>query len=185
MRPAFFLDRDGVLNDAPVVGGTALSPRALADLHVLPGVVDAVADLRRAGFLAVVVTNQPDIARGRVSAEAVDAMHDQLRDELHVDAVYVCPHDGAEGCGCRKPADGMLRDAAADLSIDLAASWMVGDRWVDIAAGRAAGVRTILVQRDYSWGATSAGSPPADLEPDVRARDLAEAVRVAVGNGAG
>ena len=173
-----FLDRDGVLNEAPVVDGQALSPTAVADLRLLPGVEEAVERLRAAGFALVAVTNQPDIAAGRVTAEVVDAMHAALLATLGLDAVYLCPHDTAAGCGCRKPRAGMLRDAAAAHHLDLHRSWMVGDRWVDVAAGREAGVRTILVERPYSWAPTSSGSPPTGLEPDATVADLGEAAAV-------
>lgn len=180
-RPAVFLDRDGVLNEAPVVDGRALSPTAAADLQVLPGVPKAVDRLRRAGFALVAVTNQPDIASGRVPADVVDAMHASLVASLRLDAVYLCPHDTAAGCECRKPKAGMLHEAAAAHALDLAGSWMVGDRWVDVAAGRKAGVRTILVERPYSWAPTNSGAPPDGLRPDAIATDLARAVDVILG----
>lgn len=178
LRPAVFLDRDGVLNEALVIDEQALSPTTEADLRVLPGVPEAVDRLRAAGFVLVAVTNQPDIAGGRVTVDVVDAMHASLTTALGLDAVYVCPHDSAAGCGCRKPKAGMLHDAVAAHDIELAASWLVGDRWVDLAAGRAAGVRTILVERSYSWLPTSSGAPPDGLRPDAVAADLGEAVDV-------
>ena len=177
-RPAVFLDRDGVLNEAPVSEGRALSPTAVADLRLLPGVEEAVARLRRAGLFLVAVTNQPDIATGRVTAEVVEAMHASLLATLRLDAVYLCPHDSAAGCECRKPRAGMVREAAAAHDLDLRRSWLVGDRWVDIAAGREAGVRTILVERPYSWAATSSGSPPPELAPDFAVGDLGGAVDI-------
>lgn len=178
LRPAVFLDRDGVINEAPVVGGQARSPRTAADLRLLPGVPDALRRLRARGFVLVVVTNQPDIAHGRVAAETVHAMHASLLDALPLDSVYLCPHDHAAGCECRKPRSGMLRTAAEAHDIDLRRSWMVGDRWVDIAAGAAAGTRTILVEADYNWLPTSSGPPPADLRPDATAADLPGAVEL-------
>lgn len=180
-RPAIFLDRDGVVNEAVVLDGRALSPSSIGALVILPGVHHAIRRLRRAGFQVVVVTNQPDVARGTLDPIAVDTMHERLRTDLALDAVYVCTHDNADGCDCRKPQPGMLLRAAAEHGLDLASSWMVGDRWVDIAAGRAAGVRTVLVRRDYSWTATSSGAPTADLEADVEVADLPAATTVILG----
>jgi D-glycero-D-manno-heptose 1,7-bisphosphate phosphatase len=145
------------------------------ELVVSVGAADATSALREAGFALVVVTNQPDIARGEVTADRVAAVNERLRRSVAVDAVYVCPHDGTDGCDCRKPQPGMLVQAAVDLDLDLERSWLVGDRWVDIAAGRAAGVRTVLVERAGSYDPTSAGGPPPDLVPDVVVADIASA----------
>jgi D-glycero-D-manno-heptose 1,7-bisphosphate phosphatase len=182
---AVFLDRDGVLNRAvPTPIGGERPPWNTQELEVLPGVVSACAALRERGLLLVIVTNQPDIASGRVAAAAVDAIDETLVELLEIDAVYVCPHSSGAGCACRKPRPGMLLDAASDHSIDLAASWLVGDRWVDIAAGRAAGVRTALISRAMSWNPTSAGAPPPDLLADLCVASLSEAVQGIVAGGA-
>jgi D-glycero-D-manno-heptose 1,7-bisphosphate phosphatase len=176
LRRAVFLDRDGVVTatiDRRGVPSVALAPD---ELVILPGVAAALGRLRAAGYVSVVVTNQPDVARGGLRADDLAAMHRTLAVELPIDHIEVCPHDGVEGCSCRKPKPGMLLTAGADLQLDLAHSWLVGDRWVDIAAGRGAGVRTLLVVEPYSWDATSSGSPPADLEPDGRVEGLAQAV---------
>jgi D-glycero-D-manno-heptose 1,7-bisphosphate phosphatase len=175
-RPAVFLDRDGVLNEAVVVEGRALSPTTAAELHLVPGAAGAVARLHDAGYVVVAVTNQPDVAKGLLTVETLDAMHAAMTRDLGLDRVYVCPHETADGCSCRKPEPGMLLTAAADLDLDLPSSWLVGDRWVDVAAGHAAGVRTVLVERPYSWQPTSSGSPPADLRPDVVVQSVVEAV---------
>jgi len=178
MTWAVFLDRDGVLTEAPMVDGRAGSPSNADDLVLMPGAAAAVAELREQGPAIFVVTNQPDIARGNLTQAALDVMHDHLRAHLAVDEVRTCPHDGADACACRKPRPGMLVELARAHGIDLAESWIVGDRWVDIGAGRAAGVQTILVDRPYSWSGTSAGAPPPDLSPDYRVGDVAEAARL-------
>lgn len=147
---AVFLDRDGVINAAVVRDGKPYPPARVEDLEILPGVAQALADLRRAGYKLVVVTNQPDVARGAQTREAVDAIHAKLRAELPVDAVYCCFHDDADHCACRKPAPGLLLDAARDLDIDARASFMVGDRWRDTAAGVAAGCRTVFINHHYA-----------------------------------
>ena len=144
---AVFLDRDGVLNRCAVHGGKPYAPRRLADFRLLPGVAQAVRALKRAGFLVVVVTNQPDIGNGRVEAAVVEAMHRKLKARVPVDDIRVCPHRQDADCACRKPRPGMLLAAAADLRIDLKNSYMVGDRRGDIVAGKAAGCYTFLINR--------------------------------------
>jgi D-glycero-D-manno-heptose 1,7-bisphosphate phosphatase len=170
-----FLDRDGVLVEAVSRGAVAGSARSTSELHIVPGAVEVIEALHRVGALCLVVTNQPDVARGELALEDLDAMHAALRAELGFDDVSTCPHDGRDDCGCRKPRAGMLLELARRHDVELTQSWMVGDRWVDIAAGAAIGVRTVLIDRPYSWSATSAGAPPADLAPDHRVDDLSSA----------
>jgi D-glycero-D-manno-heptose 1,7-bisphosphate phosphatase len=147
---AVFLDRDGVLNAAVVRDGRPYPPARVEELEILPGVRGALDELARAGRVLLVVTNQPDVARGVQTRAAVDAIHARLRAQLPIDAIYCCDHDDRDRCACRKPAPGLLLDAARDWGIDLAASVMVGDRWRDIAAGAAAGCRTVFVDHKYS-----------------------------------
>ena len=179
-RWAVFLDRDGVLVDAVARDAVAGSARSLTELRVLDGAAAAIALLHGAGASCLVVTNQPDVRRGSLAIEDLDQMHALLQAQLAFDDVAVCPHDGRDGCMCRKPLPGMLIELAGRHHVDLGASWLVGDRWVDIAAGRAAGVRTVLVEQAYSWEATSAGGPPTDLEPDLRASDVMAAAQAIV-----
>jgi D-glycero-D-manno-heptose 1,7-bisphosphate phosphatase len=150
VRPAVFLDRDGVINAAVVRAGKPYPPARVEDVEILPGVEAALGELRRAGYVLVVVTNQPDVARGAQRRETVDAIHARLRAALPLDAVYCCFHDDADACACRKPAPGLVLDAARDLALDLAASFLVGDRWRDIEAGAAAGCRTVFIDRGYA-----------------------------------
>lgn len=163
---AVFLDRDGVLNVATVVDGRPFAPRDLHDFQIVPGAPDALARLRAAGFRLIVVTNQPDVARGSMTREALDAMHDVLRARLPIDDIRVCPHDRGDGCACRKPRPGMLFDAARDHGIELTASFLIGDRWRDVDAGRRAGCRTVLI--DY-------GYDEPDMMPDHRTSSIAGA----------
>jgi D-glycero-D-manno-heptose 1,7-bisphosphate phosphatase len=164
---AVFLDRDGVLNHAFVRNGTPHPPDSVEDLEILPGVPEACRKLRRAGFRLVVVTNQPDVARGMQSREVVDAIHLELRRQVPVDEIRVCCHGDSDRCACRKPGPGMLMAAAEASDIDLAASFMVGDRWRDIEAGERAGCRTVWIDRQYA--------EQVPESPDHRAASLEEA----------
>jgi D-glycero-D-manno-heptose 1,7-bisphosphate phosphatase len=166
---AVFLDRDGVINRALIRDGQPYPPTSLAEFEILPGVAEACAHLKAAGYLLVVATNQPDVGRGTLPREVVEAIHHQMCRTLPIDRVEVCYHAGrgASDCACRKPKPGMLHDAARALGIDLRASWMVGDRWRDIDCGHAAGCRTIWIDHGY---AEELRQPP-----DFRAHALHEA----------
>jgi D-glycero-D-manno-heptose 1,7-bisphosphate phosphatase len=148
-RPAVFLDRDGVLNRAIVRDGKPFSPMQLSEFRLLPGVVETCDRLTAAGLPIVVVTNQPEVARGRLSMDVLDDMHAELWRRLCVTEVIVCPHDSADLCSCRKPLPGMILDAAQRHNIDLSRSVMVGDRTSDIKAGQAAGCMTIRIGNGY------------------------------------
>ncbi len=148
-RPAVFLDRDGVLNEAIVRHGKPYPPRDLSELVLRHGARAALEELKREGFLLIVVTNQPDVARGRANRADVDKINAQLAAILPLDAIEVCEHDDKEQCDCRKPKPGMILRARKKLGVDLARSFMVGDRWRDIEAGRRAGCRTILIGDGY------------------------------------
>ncbi len=149
-RRAVFLDRDGVINCAIVRAGKPYPPLSAEELKVPPDVPGALLRLKAAGYQLIVVTNQPDIARGTQSREVVDAMHTSLASQLPIDDVRVCPHDDRDQCGCRKPLPGLLLDAAREHGIALAFSFMVGDRWRDVEAGRRAGCRTVFIDRGYA-----------------------------------
>jgi D-glycero-D-manno-heptose 1,7-bisphosphate phosphatase len=147
--PAIFLDRDGVLNEVDVRDGTPHPPSGVEQLRLLPGVVEACNRLQELGFALVVVTNQPDIARGKQTRDEVDRMHDALRARLPLDEIVVCAHDDIDDCPCRKPRPGMILDAATRLGLDLENSVCIGDRWRDVEAGKRAGVMAIFVDRGY------------------------------------
>ena len=166
-----------MLTEPVIADGRERPPWTTDELRFLPGVSTAVAELREAGFLLVAVTNQPDIGRGTAQASVVATINDLVSTTLDLDALFMCPHDGIAGCDCRKPLPGMLLDAARALDIDLPGSWLIGDRWVNIAAGRAAGVRTVLLERPGSWHATSAVVAATDLRGDAIVSDLPSGVR--------
>lgn len=165
---AVFIDRDGVINENTMRDGRPVAPTRLQDFRFLPGVGPALQRLKVAGFKLVVVTNQPDIATGRTPRHIVEAMNEQIRQRLPVDDIRVCAHVDGDNCDCRKPKPGMLHAAAAEHGIDLGASYMIGDRAVDIGAGRAAGCMTILVDCGQSRALAAA-------ESDMVAASLPEA----------
>jgi D-glycero-D-manno-heptose 1,7-bisphosphate phosphatase len=167
-RLAVFLDRDGVLNALVPRDGRMVSPRSVDDFVLFDDVPGAVRRLRERGVLVFVTTNQPDIARGQLSPDALTEMTAVLRDAIAPDEVLVCTHDDGDGCECRKPAPGMMIDLATRWGVDLASSFVVGDSWRDIEAGRRAGCRTVLVDR----GDAAAGGAIADLT----VRTLSDAV---------
>jgi D-glycero-D-manno-heptose 1,7-bisphosphate phosphatase len=146
-RKAILLDRDGVINVKLPPDQYVCCP---AQFEFIPGAIEALGLLRDLGFLLVVVTNQRGIALGCHNKNDLHKVHEYMGRELLkngviLDAIYYCPHDSIENCECRKPAPGMIIEACADLNIDLANSYMVGDSPSDIAAGRKAGASTVRI----------------------------------------
>jgi len=166
---AVFLDRDGVLNRAIVLQGRPYPPATLEEFEILPGAAEAARKLRDAGFLLVGATNQPDVARGTQRREVVEAMNDRLLAEMPLAEILVCYEDG-DDCPRRKPNPGLLLEAAETYAIDLSASYMVGDRWRDVEAGRRAGCRTIFIDRGYA--------EELKEQPDFRVKNLLEAAEI-------
>jgi len=147
---AVFLDRDGVLVVPEFRDGRSYAPRTLQAYGFYPEAKGALEALKAAGYLLIVVSNQPDVGAGLISREIMRAMTNRLFHELPVDAVKICFHTRADECGCRKPLPGMLFAAANEYGIDLAASYMIGDRSSDVAAGRAAGCKTVFIDLGYT-----------------------------------
>ena len=173
MKRAVFLDRDGVINRAVVRDGKPYPPADLAALEILPGVSHAMHLLHEAGWLLIVVTNQPDVARGTTSRANVEAMNAHLQMCLPIDEFRICYHDSGDGCNCRKPLPGALLAAADTHGIDLESSYMVGDRWRDTEAGERAGCKTIFLDYGYE-----------EKQPEKfnhRVRSLAEAADIILG----
>jgi len=148
-RRAVFLDRDGVINRARVWKGKPYPPANVGEVEILPGVEPALTLLKKAGFVLLVVSNQPDVARGTTSMEAVEAINAYLAERLPLDRFYMCYHDSGAGCDCRKPRPGMLLAGSRDFGIDLINSYMVGDRWRDVEAGITVGCKTIFIDYGY------------------------------------
>ena len=170
MKRAVFLDRDGVVNSAFIVSEVPTPPRSLVDVEILPGVKESIKSLYQNNFEIVIVTNQPDVARGLVTRESVLEINEFLKHNLGVVHFYTCFHDDSDECDCRKPKPGSIIKAAEDLSIDLSLSFMVGDRWRDIAAGQSAGCECFYI--DYKYREKS---PPL---PFTRVSSLIEATRM-------
>jgi D-glycero-D-manno-heptose 1,7-bisphosphate phosphatase len=170
MNKAAFLDRDGVINRKPPEGQYVTR---WEEMELLPGVVEAIASLVKAGFLVIVVSNQRCVAKGLLTLAELDSIHQRMRNKLAADraliaAVYFCPHDLKLSCSCRKPAPGMLFNAAHDHEVNLAESWMIGDSDTDIEAGKSAGCRTARIVK---LGEMPGGGA------DVFAQSLIDAVR--------
>jgi len=172
MRQAIFLDRDGVINRSFVRNGRPYAPTKLKDFEVLPNVAEALEELRRLGFLNIVVTNQPDLKSGIQSADSLEQMHRLLLDTLAIDAIEVCPHNDEDNCSCRKPRPGLILRAANRFDIDISESFMIGDRWRDVLAGQAAGCRCLFI--DYGY------SEKQPTQPFCRVESLPDAVSIIV-----
>ena len=169
---AVFLDRDGVLNGAPSRGGLPLSPSTLEEFEILPESAEAVLALKEAGFKTLVVTNQPVGARGLRTWELVEDMRRVLKQNIAMDQIRMCFHTDEDRCDCRKPKPGMLVEAAREWRVALSQSFMVGDRWRDVDAGKAAGCSTILIDRGYD--------EPLRKRPDYVVSSLTEALKIIV-----
>jgi D-glycero-D-manno-heptose 1,7-bisphosphate phosphatase len=170
---AAFLDRDGVINESFLKNGIPSSPSSITELRIISGVEESIKNLKQHGYLPVVITNQPDVSRGKLSPVSLDGIHTFLAKKLGIDHFYICPHDDMDNCECRKPKPGMLQDAASELKIDLAKSFLVGDRWKDIEAGHLAGVRSYFI--DYSYPESR------PKYPHTRVFSLFEAVELELG----
>lgn len=149
LNRAIFLDRDGVLNKAFIRHGKPNPPRSPDELEILPGVRDGLKSLRVLGYFLIVVTNQPDVARGTQTRAMVEALNSTLAAALPLDEFRVCYHNDYSHCNCRKPAPGLLLDAAREHAIDLAKSYIIGDRWRDIEAGQRAGCTSVFLDYNY------------------------------------
>lgn len=162
-----FLDRDGVINRAIVRDGKPHPPQSLREVEIVPGAALALQQLHEQGFLLIVVTNQPDVARGTQERATVEAINAHLASELPIDEFLVCYHDDAEACQCRKPKPGGILDAAARHDIDLGSSYLIGDRWRDVEAGQRAGCSSYFI--DYGYAERQ------PVPPFARVHSLAEA----------
>lgn len=150
LNKAVFLDRDGVLNEPIIIAGKPFPPTSLAEMVIDEFAVAATNLFSEKGFMNIVVSNQPDVARRLISRDVVEELNDYLFSNLTLDHIEVCYHDDNDNCSCRKPKAGMLLSTSRKFNIDLSQSFMIGDRWRDIDAGKAAGCKTIFIDRHYS-----------------------------------
>lgn len=171
---AVFLDRDGVINQAVVKDGKPYPPRGLSELKILPGVTKAINRLHEEGWLLIVVTNQPDVARGTTKRETVEEINEFLLNQFPFECILTCYHDSNDECECRKPRPGFLLQSQQRYGIDLRSSYMVGDRWRDIEAGISADCKTIFI--DYGYNERQ----PTNYT--YRVNDLLEASNIIVNN---
>lgn len=167
-RRAVFLDRDGVINEVVYRDCKPGSPRHLTEFRFHNGIKEPLKELRAAGYRLFIVTNQPDIARGLLSRETLAACHQMIIEELPIEAVRLCPHDDRDDCECRKPRPGMLLQLAAETGVDLASSYFIGDTGQDADAARAAGCKSVLLDRPYNRANTA----------DYRVLNMEEAAKV-------
>lgn len=166
MNRAVFLDRDGVLNHPVLRGGKPYPPASVTAARVYDDAAEALAALKSLHFKLIGVSNQPDVARGTQTPEAVHKINEMITLSLSLDAFFVCFHDDADKCDCRKPLPGLLLRAARQYKVDLNMSYMIGDRWRDIEAGTAAGCTTILIDRNYHEKAPA--EPPDYIVHSIR-----------------
>ena len=149
--------------------GKPYPPVSVRETVIAPDAAASLSQLKKHGFLLIVITNQPDVRRGTVSREQIDEIHAYLRQALPLDDIFACLHDDSDRCSCRKPLPGLVLEAAAKYEIDVQASYLVGDRWRDIDAGAAAGCRTVFIDRSYD-------EKSPESAPDTRVSSLSEAV---------
>lgn len=173
MKRAVFLDRDGVLNKVKLINGRPHPPSEVREVEILEGVKEAIALLKTENFILVVITNQPDVARGQTTQLRVDKINSFIGNSLGIENFYTCSHDDHDDCDCRKPAPGLIFRAASELDLDISKSYFVGDRWRDIAASQAAGCRAFFI--DYSY------TEQQPQMPFTRVSSLFEAVQFIAG----
>ena len=177
MKRAVFLDRDGVLNRSILIEGVPKPPASIEKVEILAGVIEAIQILKNHDFLPVVITNQPDVARGAISQSQVEAINNYIGEVTCIENFYSCFHDELDFCGCRKPAPGLIYRASHELGLCVDKSYLVGDRWRDISAGQSAGCQSFFI--DYSY------SEPKPNIPYTKVSSLLEAVNLMVGENYG
>jgi D-glycero-D-manno-heptose 1,7-bisphosphate phosphatase len=177
LQKAAFLDRDGVINAALLENGKPRPPRRRSELQFLPGAIASIEKLMKNDYEVVVVTNQPDLARGALSHADLSAINDEISINTGISNFYICEHDEFHNCSCRKPKPGLIVQAAKDLELDLSKSFMVGDRWKDVSAAQSINLKCYFI--DYSY------EEPRPNIPFVPVSSLFEAVSMEIGDSSG
>jgi D-glycero-D-manno-heptose 1,7-bisphosphate phosphatase len=165
---AVFLDRDGVINQVIIRDGEVFSPRSREEFLFIEESVQAIKYLKKAGFIVIVVTNQPDIARKRLSSDDLQWMTGKIMEVTEVDDIVICYHDDSDACPCRKPKAGMLLESSKKWKVDLSRSFMIGDTWKDVKVGQNAGCIPILLDAPYN----------KDVVCNLRVSSLTEALQI-------
>jgi D-glycero-D-manno-heptose 1,7-bisphosphate phosphatase len=164
---AVFLDRDGVLNRAKIILNKPYPPSTMEEMEILPGVHESIQLLKHAGFKLIVITNQPDVARGAADIELVNTMNNYILSELGVDEIKCCFHDDFQDCLCRKPKPGMVFEAEKRWNIDLSISYLIGDRWRDIETAKNCNLTSILIDNHYDEKKVNADFECSNFEEAV------------------
>jgi D-glycero-D-manno-heptose 1,7-bisphosphate phosphatase len=149
MKTAIFFERDGILNVPQLAGTAQVAPLTLEQFKINKQVLPAMEHLKSAGFVLIATTNQPGLSNGGLSRRDLDRMHDLLKRTLPLDDIFVCPHDPADGCPCRKPEPGMFTEAAFKWHLDLERSFVISDKWQDARAARAVGLTSMMLQSPW------------------------------------
>jgi len=149
VHKAIFLDRDGVLNKAPIINGIPQSPKEIDDVKIISKTYSALKKLKLMGFCLVIITNQPDFRRGTTSKTKLQTLNNHIGKLTKIQNIYTCFHDDLDNCLCRKPKPGLILMAANDLNIKLSESYLIGDRWKDIEAAQNAGVQGFFIDYKY------------------------------------
>lgn len=165
-QKAVFFDRDGVLNYLVKRDNSFYSPQNFEDFQLVDNASEVVNRIHKMGFLAIVISNQPDISRGKLEQSDLNKMTDLLFEKLNIDDAFYCIHDDDNDPGCRKPAPGLFFTAQKKYNIDFNKSFMIGDTWKDVEAAKNAGIPMILIGKDYNQ----------DLKEVSRAKDLLQVV---------
>ena len=150
IQKCVFFDRDGVLNSSQVICGKPFAPMKFDEFHIFPEASKLLESIKKAGFLIIVVTNQPDVGNGKTSLDEVNKMHRMLKSRLPIDDIFTCFHSQDDNCECRKPKPGMLFAASEKYHIQAGNSYFIGDRFSDVVAGKNFGCKTILIDRNYA-----------------------------------
>jgi D-glycero-D-manno-heptose 1,7-bisphosphate phosphatase len=150
MRPAVIIERDGILNHPRVEKNQPVPPLRFEDFHINEDAIEPIKELKAAGFLVIVTTNQPGLSRGTQSRRELDLMHGMMRRKFPIDDLFICPHDEMDRCPCRKPKPGLIKEAIWKWQLDMDRSFVISDKWQDAQAAHVMGCTSILLQSPWN-----------------------------------